>query len=251
MVSMNWMLTSNLVVTRENNANASQEVIESLPNASRNESEPASKVTTRLGGPKVHPNNASESKPSTAIFCNVYTAPGSSNLTLNIVNEQLTTWRESSIAQTATLHYALLGEEIQMPCAATGETCQQLPNVNSQGNEEETLQHLHEYCVLHPNDKVVYMHTKGSFHDNAGNRVLRRLLTKSIFSEACLGNTLDDECDVCSARFSPLPHWHAPGNMWVSSCCHVRNLLASSQAICFVCRQCCERSRASVWVGGT
>jgi len=32
-------------------------------------------------------------------------------------------------------------------------------------------------------------------------------------------------CDVCSARFSPLPHFHSPGNMWRARCSYVNRLL--------------------------
>jgi hypothetical protein len=104
------------------------------------------------------PNNVStnSSEETIAIFYNVYTAPGMSNLTLSIVKEQLDIWRQSSnsIAQTAILYYALLGEEIQMPCTER-ETCKRLENINATGNEEETLQSLYNYCLSHPQDKVI------------------------------------------------------------------------------------------------
>ena len=32
-------------------------------------------------------------------------------------------------------------------------------------------------------------------------------------------------CNVCSARFSPLPHFHTPGNMWVGSCSYISKLI--------------------------
>jgi hypothetical protein len=73
------------------------------------------------------------------------------------------------------------------------------------------------------------MHTKGSFHDSPQNTILRQFLTNAIFSDACLAFGNDDECDVCSARFSPLPHWHTSGNMWIATCGHVRKLLAPKE----------------------
>jgi hypothetical protein len=69
------------------------------------------------------------------------------------------------------------------------------------------------------------MHSKGSYHNNPTNEVLRPLLTSAIFSDKCLA-AAPTECDVCSARFSPLPQWHAPGNMWVAPCSYVRNLVS-------------------------
>ena len=163
-------------------------------------------------------------EPQIAIFYNIYTAPGKSRHTLNIVNEQLEIWRGSGIAKMATLYYALLGEEIAVPCN-TDETCKRLKNINTSGHEEETLQRLHAYCSARPQDKVLYLHSKGSFHDTNENKMMRGLATNAIFSDACT-TIREDECDVCSARFTPLPHWHTSGNMWVAQCSHVRRLIS-------------------------
>jgi hypothetical protein len=51
-----------------------------------------------------------------AIFYNIFTAPGKSTATLEIVEEQLTTWRASNVAN-ATLYYSLL-EEKRSKCHA-------------------------------------------------------------------------------------------------------------------------------------
>jgi hypothetical protein len=159
-----------------------------------------------------------------AIFYNIFTAPGNSNATLKIVEEQLTTWRASNVAN-ATLYYSLLGEKIELPCKSN-EKCSLLLH-KEEGNELDTLQELHRYCTNNPQDSVIYIHSKGSFHAKMENTLLRRLLTKAVFSDACTSFTTDDNsCNVCSARFSPLPHWHASGNMWMARCDHIHNLIA-------------------------
>ena len=70
---------------------------------------------------------------------------------------------------------------------------------------------------------VVYLHSKGSFHDSTGQKQLREYLTKGALSEECL--TLPNQCNVCSTRISPLPHLHVPGIMWASRCDYVSRLV--------------------------
>jgi hypothetical protein len=158
----------------------------------------------------------------TAIFYNIYTAPGNSKHTLGIVEEQLTAWRASKVANSP-LYYMLLGEKIKMPCKRN-EKCSLLEH-KEVGDEVDTLQELHAYCTKNPQDSVIYIHSKGSFHDNEENTVLRRLLMNAVFSDACTSIKTDDSCNICSARFSPIPHWHSSGNMWMAQCDYIRNLI--------------------------
>jgi len=83
------------------------------------------------------------------------------------------------------------------------------------GTELETLVYLWDYCKSHPHEKVVYLHSKGSFHPSENNDALRRFLTRGALSKECERN-LPDWCNVCSSRMLPLPHVHTPGNMWKS-----------------------------------
>jgi hypothetical protein len=118
-----------------------------------------------------------------------------------------------------------------------------LPNVSSymirdhleQGDEGETLHALWKYCKEHDNRqrKVVYLHSKGSFHPKPQNDKLRRFLTEGALSPECAN--LPDTCDVCSSRMSPLPHPHTPGNMWLARCDYVaklvRHIVGQGQAL--------------------
>ncbi|KAL3915398.1 MAG: hypothetical protein SGILL_005675 [Bacillariaceae sp.] len=53
---------------------------------------------------------------------------------------------------------------------------------------------------------------------------MRFMVTKASVSDAC--QTMDpNTCNVCSARFSYLPHFHFPGNMWTAHCNYVKDLI--------------------------
>jgi len=92
------------------------------------------------------------------------------------------------------------------------------------GDEAKTLQALWEYCTEHPTSKVIYLHSKGSFHPSPANTQLRLFLTRGALSAEC-ASTDSQTCNVCSSRFSPLPHPHTPGNMWLAHCDYVNELI--------------------------
>ena len=93
-----------------------------------------------------------------------------------------------------------------------------------EGNEVVILNSLWEFCRENKQvEKVVYLHDKGSFHDHERNRLLRRFLTAGALSEEC-ASVDSDTCNVCSSRFSPLPHPHTSGNMWLARCDYIRQL---------------------------
>ena len=185
-------------------------------------------------------NTSSLYKPSTlssdniAIFYNTFFAEDKqkSFLALSFIKEQLHS-RSTSIYPNASLYYISLGEDIKIPNCTN---CKQLEYI-PKGNEVSTLSKLYEFCIEHPDKNVAYIHNKGSFHPSRNNDLLRRMLTKAVFSEECLllknphksKRSIDTsshcQCNVCSARFSPLPHFHTPGNMWVSTCSYVSKLI--------------------------
>jgi hypothetical protein len=95
-----------------------------------------------------------------------------------------------------------------------------------EGGEQTTLAHVHQHCIEHPDATVAYIHNKGSTHNTQKNTWLRHVHMRAV--PACLsqlqrgGNAA--QCNVCSARFSPLPHFHTSGNMWVARCSYVKEL---------------------------
>jgi hypothetical protein len=94
-----------------------------------------------------------------------------------------------------------------------------------EGSEALTLHAIWDFCREnhHHETKVVYLHSKGSFHDTPQNERLRSFLTKGALSKECAN--LPESCNVCSSRMSPLPHPHTPGNMWLARCDYVANLI--------------------------
>ena len=94
---------------------------------------------------------------------------------------------------------------------------------DSTGNEVGTLKLLWDYCNLNPERSVVYLHSKGSFSRKKSNDQLRKFLTRGALSEECAN--IPNSCNVCSSRFSPVPHPHTSGNMWLAKCSYVKNLI--------------------------
>ena len=94
----------------------------------------------------------------------------------------------------------------------------------NKGSELATLHALWEYCQSNnnPSTKVIYLHSKGSFHPRPENELLRNFLTQGALSEECAN--LPDSCNVCSSRMSPLPHPHTSGNMWLARCDYISQL---------------------------
>jgi hypothetical protein len=92
-------------------------------------------------------------------------------------------------------------------------------------SEHVTLHSLWDYCQSHPQDKVVYLHSKGSLRVTRSNDRLRQLSTLGALSDECATHTDNIVSNLCSYRISPFPHPHVPGNMWLAHCSYVKNLL--------------------------
>jgi hypothetical protein len=93
------------------------------------------------------------------------------------------------------------------------------------GTEMTTLHSLWEFCTHNRQiEKVVYLHSKGSSRHSTQNEDLRKFLTAGALSKEC-ASVGPEMCNVCSSRFSPLPHPHTSGNMWLARCDYVRKLI--------------------------
>ena len=118
----------------------------------------------------------------------------------------------------------------KLEITSIGHRLSSIPNASirehyTNGHESLTLHSLWEYCKSHDdnNTKVVYLHSKGSYHDTKPNAKLRAFLTEGALSKEC--SNLPDTCNVCSSRMSPLPHPHTSGNMWLARCDYVAKLV--------------------------
>ena len=155
----------------------------------------------------------------------------------NSTNSGTTTSREIPI------YYTVIGDrtathEIDALCRARQTPCRFLAPAHRTGDEGKTLQAVYEYCATAPATALVtYLHNKGSYHPSRENTALRRMLTTAIFSHQCQTissssesvttdstNTTSPRCNVCAGRFTPLPHTHMTGNMWVAECGYIQQL---------------------------
>ena len=148
--------------------------------------------------------------PQIPVFYNVFAPSGDVEYTKSIVKEQM---------GMALPQHEFLIRTIGTPLTIPDTT---LLQHDEEGDEVETLELLWQHCNKYPSDKVVYIHSKGSFHFNEDNNRLRRFLTRGALSDECA--QLPGTCNVCSSRMSPMPHPHTSGNMWLARCDYVKKL---------------------------
>ncbi len=148
------------------------------------------------------------------VFYNVYAHPEKKrliNIAKEIVKEQMALLRPEH-----KVYVRSIGSRIEIYNATH-------IRHDENGEEIETLGLLWDYCRDNLNDKVVYIHNKGSYHPWKGNHNLRRFMTRGALSEEC--SNMPTSCNVCSSRMSPLPNPHTSGNMWVARCDYVQKLI--------------------------
>lgn len=108
-----------------------------------------------------------------------------------------------------------------------------------------------EHCVQAPKDRVLYIHSKGSFNSHAGmNDQFRKALMYSVLHPCCLEAISSNELegregldrqnrssedmdigvhDVCGMRYSPIPYVAFHGNMWWARCDYIKRLIPPLQ----------------------
>ena len=91
------------------------------------------------------------------------------------------------------------------------------------GDEVNTLYDIWNYCQDHRDSDVIYLHSKGSFHNTKENAALRTYITAGATSGEC-ARMRQLGCNFCSSRMSPIPHPHTSGNMWRAQCSYVAKL---------------------------
>jgi hypothetical protein len=164
------------------------------------------------------------------VFYHVYQSDGAEgeSVSASIVKEQMSVIKSSAaFGDGLKLNYVFIGPSgSSIPALLDCPTCHQLEYKNA-GDEVITLQHVFDHCTQNPSERVLYMHTKGSFHRWPQNEALRRFLTKGVWSDEC--QHMPRACSACASRFSPLPHHHYPGNMWVARCEYISRLIAPSK----------------------
>jgi hypothetical protein len=184
-------------------------------------------------------NASTETLPNWTIFYNIYVPPdrgqeGYDNA-LRIVQEQINqigrSYAASFSGKPVLIYYNTLGADNIVTPEWMNELCSREYNMLCQhiqhhttGYEALTLTRLHSYCKMHPTRKVVYMHTKGSYHDNPLNENWRYALTHAVVHQDCLVPP-DDTCNYCGLQFFPIWGTFMAGNFWTASCSYIEKLL--------------------------
>jgi hypothetical protein len=96
-----------------------------------------------------------------------------------------------------------------------------------EGFEDLTLTKLHNYCHEHTEASVIYLHSKGSFHNrpNNTNNHWRRHMTMAVTSPACIHGIHNTTCNVCGLYFFPMWNMMFAGNFFTTKCSYVQKLL--------------------------
>ena len=134
--------------------------------------------------------------------------------------------RKSGLSRSK-MYYNLFGDvTADFPLCADMENCQLMRKLQ-EGNEITTLNDLYNYCIEHPEFTVTYIHNKGSYSNTLQNMALRDMhMRAQVRTDTCRHAVQEGTCNVCSARFSPLPHFHTSGNMWTAHCSYVKKLIS-------------------------
>jgi len=172
----------------------------------------------------------------TTLFYNIFiptTNESQTTRAIGIVAEQLQSIQQSDIGNIS-IHYVLIAPNNNT--AHIARTIEELPGCDHRckslqqvqhGNEELTLTQLHQHCQHHPNSRVVYIHSKGTYSATDSNTHLRRLMMTAVTSTKCNEYAAQrmPDCNVCSAHFSVYPFFATTGNFFVAQCSYVRRLL--------------------------
>jgi hypothetical protein len=191
------------------------------------------------------------SKPKLQAFYNMFIPPSDKGVTpwvRDLIYEQLTQIAESYAASAFDLviHIVSMGQVvddawIENMCATViarsskKSTFQCILGAQyPEGDELKTLTRVHDYCLAHESELVIYFHNKGSFHPSVSNDNWRRSITAALSSDHCLAKMREKDlgesssCDTCSLLFDPLPGPHYPGNMFAARCSYIAKLLPLS-----------------------
>ncbi len=184
--------------------------------------------------------------PSVTIFYHIYVPNDqdaendkeSQNRALMIIREQLLQVGEALTSipnmESSDLFYTTIGHRLQNGyvediCSEFSKVlqCHHLNHLDS-GFEESTLTSLYMHCQEHLHDRVIYLHTKGSFHYRQRQNSWRQHMTDAVTSRDCIERAHKEDCDLCGLLFLPRPTLHFTGNMFNAQCSYIQKLLSPS-----------------------
>ncbi len=108
--------------------------------------------------------------------------------TWSVVNEQLEYLRVSGMEDMVqNIHYTAIGPSYDTFELEPEDEKYEKTNVsNHHGWEKDTLRVLQQHCQRRPQDVVLYIHTKGVYHESKANEIQRQDQTRSLTDIACL-----------------------------------------------------------------
>jgi hypothetical protein len=129
------------------------------------------------------------------------------------------------------------------------QACHQLQHLD-QGFEKHTLQALYQHCANSSNsnveaDRVIYVHSKGSYHSSKAQNRWRRHMTDAVASRDCIEHAHKQNCDLCGLLFVARPSHHFTGNMFNAKCSAIQKLLPPME---FEAKMETVASQARKWV---
>lgn len=170
-----------------------------------------------------------------AVFYNLYLPRGDqkaiTHILENIVDDQFRQVGASAAAgfpvYINTIEEPIKAEQFLPICKKYHLKCRHLHHYD-QGFEMVTLGDLLQYCRQYPQNRVVYLHPKGSFHPSPSNNRWRRGLTAGSTSKSCISPP-DDTCNVCGRTF--VSSWGPvfAGSMFAAKCNYVQKLVPPSE----------------------
>ena len=172
-----------------------------------------------------------------AIFFNTFSKVNKTDLAKNIITSQLQEINSQPLLDGAALFYTRIGDlDWEWPVSecrgnltsSSNQTQRQCTEIAAvpEGDENLSLHQMHQYCVRNKQDRVIYMHSKGTYTESKTNDQLRNILMKAIMSKECLNYTADGSCHACSTIFSFFPFPVYVGNMFVAECSYISKLIA-------------------------
>ena len=197
-------------------------------NSTSTERDAATAIST-----KQQAGQANQSKlkiPKTAIFFNTYLHPNRTIEGQAIIKNQLWRINNQPLLDNTDIHYTRFGDINttswpDLECVGGKKRrCHQI-KAAEKGDEVVAIQALYEYCLQNKEDRVIYMHSKGTFTPNRANNSLRSLLMNAILSDECVTMPNDESCSTCSTQLAPFPFFSYIGNMMVAECSYVQKLI--------------------------
>lgn len=170
------------------------------------------------------------------VFYHIFMDKAKVNKTLSIIDEQMAVLNEFAAKNSSVnvhVRYVSIGVPVMLNSTKYKGYIHNIQRAEhlEVGNEPNTLQYLYNFCQSNTNETVTYIHAKGSYHASKSNDRSRRYLMYGLFStNGCLSNAdLPFSCNVCASRFSPFPHHHFAGNMWMAHCSYIQRLISPNK----------------------